>query len=47
MTPEMRAQLESLGREVAPAMIGGTIRLFAGMAKGSDPSVEVMRDIAY
>ena len=47
MTPEMRAQLESLGRKVAPAMIGGTIRLFAGMAKGSDPSVEVMRDIAY
>lgn len=47
MTPDLRAKLESLGREVTPEMVGGTIALFAAMAKGSDPEVEVTRDLAY
>src|SRR5690606_36128506 len=47
MTPELRAKLESLGRDLTPEMLGGTTRLFAGMAKGSDPAAEVTRDLSY
>ena len=47
MTPDLRAKLESLGPDLTPAMLGGTTQLFAGMAKGSDPEVEVTRDLAY
>jgi arylformamidase len=47
MTPELRAKLESLGRDLTPEMLGGTTQLFAGMAKGSDPAVEVTRDLSY
>lgn len=47
MTPDLRAKLEALGRELTPAMLGGTTQLFAGMAKGSDPEVEVTRDLEY
>jgi triacylglycerol lipase len=47
MTSDLRAQLEALGRELTPEMLGGTTALFAGMAKGSDPAVEVTRDLAY
>jgi acetyl esterase/lipase len=47
MTPDLRAKLEALGRDLSPAMLGGTTQLFAGMAQGSDPEVEVTRDLAY
>jgi len=47
MTPDLRDKLEGLGRELTPAMLGGTTQLFAAMAKGSDASVEVTRDLAY
>lgn len=47
MTPDLRAKLESLGPDLTPAMLGGTTQIFAAMAKGSDPSVEVTRDLAY
>jgi triacylglycerol lipase len=47
MTPDLRATLEGLGRELTPAMLGGTTQLFARTAKGSDPAVEVTRDLAY
>src|SRR5512139_111504 len=47
MTPDLREKLEGLGRELTPAMLGGTTQLFAPMAKGSDASVEVTRDLAY
>lgn len=47
MTPDLREALEGLGREITPAMLGGTTQIFAPMAKGSDPSVEVTRDLAY
>ena len=47
MTPDLRAKLESLGPDLTPAMLGGTTQIFAAMARGSDPAVEVTRDLAY
>lgn len=47
MTPDLREKLESLGPALTPAMLGGTTQLFAAMAKGSDPEVEVTRDLEY
>jgi triacylglycerol lipase len=47
MTPDLREKLEALGRDLTPAVLGGTTKLFAAMAKGSDPAVEVTRDHAY
>ena len=47
MTPDLREKLEALGRDLTPAMLGGTTQLFAALAKGSDPEVEVTRDLAY
>jgi len=47
MTPELRAKLESLGPDLTPEMLGGTTQVFAALAKGSDPAVEVTRDLAY
>jgi triacylglycerol lipase len=44
---DLRSKLEALGRELTPAMLGGTTQLFATMARGSDPAVEVTRDLAY
>ena len=34
MTPELRAKLESLGRDLTPEMLGGTTQLFAGDGQG-------------
>ena len=47
MTPELRAKLEAFGPDLTPEMLGGTTKLFAAMAKGSDPAVEVTRDLEY
>ena len=47
MTPELRARLEGFGPDLTPEMLGGTTQLFAAMAKGSDPAVEVTRDLEY
>jgi triacylglycerol lipase len=47
MTPDLRARLESLGRDLTPEMLGGTTQTFAAMATGSDPEVEVTRDCEY
>src|SRR5690606_30190361 len=47
MKPDLRAKLESLGADLTPAMLGATTQLFASLAKGSDPQVEVTRDLAY
>lgn len=47
MNPDLRAQLEALGRELTPEMLGGTIKLFAGLNAGIDPSTKVTRDISY
>lgn len=47
MTPELRAKLESFGREIGPEMLGGTNKLFAGMNAGIDPATKVTRDLFY
>src|SRR5690606_2945426 len=47
MTPEIRAKLESLGRDLSPDMLGGTQSMFAEMNKGLDPATRVTRDISY
>lgn len=47
MKRDLRERLEGLGRDLSPAMLGGTTQIFAGMARGSDPSVEVIRDLEY
>ncbi|HYD24526.1 MAG TPA: alpha/beta hydrolase [Croceibacterium sp.] len=47
MTPDLRAQLESLGREIGPEMLGGTTALFAGMNAGIDLATKVTRDVSY
>ena len=47
MTPDLRAKLESFGRDLSPEMIGGTIQLFAGLNAGIDPATNVTRDMAY
>jgi triacylglycerol lipase len=47
MNPDLRARLEALGSDLTPAMLGGTIQMFAGMNAGIDPATEITRDIAY
>lgn len=47
MTPELRAQLEALGRDLSPGMLGGTNQLFAGLNAGIDPATQVTRDLSY
>ena len=47
MTPEIRARLESLGRDLTPEMLGGTNQLFAQMNAGVGSDIRVTRDIAY
>jgi arylformamidase len=47
MSPELRAQLEALGRELTPPMLGGTNQLFGGMNKGIDAATQVTRDLSY
>lgn len=47
MKRDLRERLEGLGRDLSPAMLGGTTQIFAGMARGSDPEVGVIRDLEY
>ncbi len=47
MTSDLRAKLETFGRDLSPAMMGGTQALFAGMNAGLDPQTRVTRDLAY
>lgn len=47
MTPDLRHQLEALGRDLSPAMIGGTNAIFAQRNRGMDAATQVTRDIAY
>ena len=47
MTPELRATLESFGREIGPEMLGGTSKLFAELNTGVDPATNVTRDLSY
>ena len=47
MTPDLRAKLEALGRDLSPEMLGGTNKLFAAMNAGIDPATRVTRDLSY
>lgn len=47
MTPELRARLDALGRELTPELIGGTVQLFSRMFEGMDPQTIEEPDIAY
>lgn len=47
MTPELRRQIEAFGRDLSPAMLGGTNALFAGMNRGIDAVTHVTRDVVY
>ena len=47
MTPDLRAKLEALGRDLSPEMLGGTNNLFAAMNAGIDPATKVTRDLSY
>lgn len=47
MTPDTRAKLEALGRDLTPDMIGGSIGLLAGVNAGLDPATQVTRDHSY
>lgn len=47
MTPEIRAKLASLGRDLSPEMLGGTQGLFAALSHGLDPRTVVTRDFSY
>jgi len=47
MTPELRATIESFGREIGPEMLGGTNKLFAELCSGVDPATQVTRDLSY
>ncbi|MEO6153344.1 MAG: alpha/beta hydrolase [Croceibacterium sp.] len=47
MTPELRARLAAFGRDLTPALLGGTNQLFAGMNGGIDPATKITRDLSY
>jgi acetyl esterase/lipase len=47
MTPKLRAQIEALGRDLTPGLLGGTTQMFARMFEGMDPQTIEHTDIAY
>ena len=47
MTPQLRARLDALGRELTPDLLGGTNAIFAELHQGMDPGVKIVRDISY
>ena len=47
MTPEIRAKLDAMGRELSPDLLGGTNTLFSGMNAGIPDNIEVKRDFSY
>ena len=47
MTLDLRATLESFGREIGPEMLGGTSKLFTELNTGVDPKTKVTRDLSY
>lgn len=47
MSPDLRAKLDSFGRELTPELLGGTSQMFAGLFEGMDPQTLVEDDIAY
>ena len=47
MTPKLRAEIEALGRDLTPELLGGTTQMFARMFEGMDPQTIERQDIAY
>ena len=47
MTPDLRAKLAALGRDLRPEMLGGTNKLFAELNTGMDAATRVTRDLSY
>ncbi|MFC3096897.1 alpha/beta hydrolase [Alteraurantiacibacter palmitatis] len=47
MTPDIRAQLQALGPDLTPEMLGGTQSLMASMSRGMAAATKVTRDIEY
>ena len=47
MNSEIRAQLQALGNNLTPEMLGGTGKLMASLNKGMSPDTRVVRDISY
>ncbi|GAA5049259.1 hypothetical protein GCM10023208_07360 [Erythrobacter westpacificensis] len=47
MTPDMRAELEALGTELSPEMLGGTQVMMKALNKGVAGETQITRDIAY
>ena len=47
MTPKLRAQIDALGRDLTPGLLGGTTQMFAQMFEGMDPQTIEHTDIAY
>lgn len=47
MTPDLRAKLEAMGRELTPELLGGTSQMFAQMFEGMDPGTIERPGIAY
>lgn len=47
MTPDLRTRIAAFGRDLSPAMLGGTNALFAGLNRGIDPATQITRDHAY
>lgn len=47
MTPDLRAQLQALGPDLSPEMLGGTQKLMAERNRGLDPATQVTRDLRY
>ena len=45
MTPDVRERLNAFGRELSPALIGGTSQMFAQMFEGMDPQTIEEPDI--
>jgi len=47
MTPDLRARIDALGRELSPALIGGTQAMFGAENRGMDPATRITRDHSY
>lgn len=47
MTPDLRAEIEALGTELSPDMLGGTQALMSKRANGLAAETTVQRDLSY
>jgi triacylglycerol lipase len=47
LTPDLLTRIAAFGRDLSPAMLGGTNALFAELNRGIDPDTQITRDHAY